>query len=327
VATYRKRGMSWYAEVRKQGVRQSASFSTKAEARAWANHIETEIEQNRIVQGGKLTLRDMLEKYIRQESIKKKTYQNERMKLSRFFRDFEDLANLPLADVTATHIGEWRDRRLRQVSASTVRREWVILSHAFRIAMREWKLIGHHPMAEVRRPQEKAPRNRRPTEDEIWRLAWALGWNEERAIRRPGHFAAAAWLFAIETAMRASEITNLTWEHVHDRHVHLPMTKNGTSRNVPLTTTARQILSRLPREDAPVFQLTPQRLDALFRKAKARCKIEDLHFHDSRREALTRLSKKFDVMELSKVSGHRDLRILQGTYYAPTIDDLADKLD
>ncbi len=49
--------------------------------------------------------------------------------------------------------------------------------------------------------------------------------------------------------------------------------------------------------------------------------------HDTRREALTRLSKIFNVMELAKISGHRDLRVLQNVYYAPSADDLAEKLD
>jgi hypothetical protein len=35
----------------------------------------------------------------------------------------------------------------------------------------------------------------------------------------------------------------------------------------------------------------------------------------------------FGVMELARVSGHRDLRVLQNVYYAPSVKDLADKLD
>ena len=55
--------------------------------------------------------------------------------------------------------------------------------------------------------------------------------------------------------------------------------------------------------------------------------LENLHFHDARREALTRLAKIYSPMELAKISGHRDLRILLNTYYAPTVEDLADKLE
>jgi integrase len=78
---------------------------------------------------------------------------------------------------------------------------------------------------------------------------------------------------------------------------------------------------------APKVRHCVRQADALFRKAKARALIKDLHFHDTRREALTRLAKKFDVMELARISGHRDLRILQNVYYAPTVEDLAKKLD
>ncbi|MCU7906211.1 MAG: hypothetical protein KZQ76_10290 [Candidatus Thiodiazotropha sp. (ex Epidulcina cf. delphinae)] len=59
---------------------------------------------------------------------------------------------------------------------------------------------------------------------------------------------------------------------------------------------------------------------------KKRALIEDLHFHDLRREALSRLAKVFGLMELAKISGHRNLSILQDAYYAPKIDGLADKL-
>ena len=80
-------------------------------------------------------------------------------------------------------------------------------------------------------------------------------------------------------------------------------------------------------EGDTVFDVSTASLDALFRKAKMRANIEDLHFHDTRREALTRLSKIFDVMELARISGHRDLRILQNVYYAPSVRDLSAKLD
>ena len=41
------------------------------------------------------------------------------------------------------------------------------------------------------------------------------------------------------------------------------------------------------------MEMATASLDALFRKAKARALIEDLHFHDTRREALMRMAKVF----------------------------------
>jgi integrase len=53
--------------------------------------------------------------------------------------------------------------------------------------------------------------------------------------------------------------------------------------------------------------------------------LADLHFHDSRAEAIFRLSKRLDVLELARMVGHRDPRSLM-LYYATTADELADKL-
>lgn len=133
--------------------------------------------------------------------------------------------------------------------------------------------------------------------------------------------AALAFLFAIETACRAGEIVGIRREHIYPKHVHLPMTKNGQARDVPLSPKAREILEIAGRD----FKLSSQQLDALFRKAKKRAGV-DATFHDSRRTALTRLSKVFtNPLELARISGHRNLTQIITTYYAPSVEDLADK--
>jgi integrase len=53
--------------------------------------------------------------------------------------------------------------------------------------------------------------------------------------------------------------------------------------------------------------------------------IDDLHFHDFRHEAITRLSKRLHVLALARAVGHRDLRMLQ-VYYNESASDLAEKL-
>jgi integrase len=189
-----------------------------------------------------------------------------------------------------------------------------------------------NPVDDVRRPVTAAARTRRPTDEETEKLLDTLGYSREAPPKTASSRVGAAYLFAIETAMRAGEICSLEWQHVNERHVHLPLTKNGYARDVPLSAEARRIIEQLRSltgddGEATVFNVSTASLDALFRKARARAQIEDLHFHDTRREALTRLSKIFDVMELARISGHRELRILQNVYYAPTVNDLAAKLD
>lgn len=184
-------------------------------------------------------------------------------------------------------------------------------------------------MRDVRKPKEPPPRTRRISDDEIERLCYALGYEHDAPPKTISARVGMSMLFAIETAMRIGEITGLDWKHVHldDRYVHIPKTKNGHPRDVPLSTEAIRLLDQLPSKKGVIFELTTRQADALFRKAKTNALVENLHFHDTRREALSRLAKKYGVMDLAKVSGHRDLRILQSVYYAPTISDLVAKLD
>ena len=127
--------------------------------------------------------------------------------------------------------------------------------------------------------------------------------------------------------MRAGEIIGLTAEDVDlDRRVaRLPLTKNGSAREVPLSTEAVRLLRALP-EDDPMFGLTSRQLDALWRKLRDRAAVENLHFHDARHEAITRLSRKIDVLALARMVGHRDIKMLL-RYYDETAEDLAKRLE
>jgi integrase len=137
------------------------------------------------------------------------------------------------------------------------------------------------------------------------------------------------FLFGVETAMRASEMLGLEWERVHlkERFVHLPKTKNGDARDVPLTTFAVKILKALPKGDngEPCFNLTESSRDALWRKGRDRTTLKNLHFHDSRAEGIWRLSKKLDVLQLARAIGHRDINSLL-IYYDETASEMAAKL-
>lgn len=239
------------------------------------------------------------------------------------------LARAPIAAkalhaLSAADLSAWRDARLAEVSAASVRREMALLGSVFDVARREWGWIKASPLAEVRKPPSPASRKRRVSDDEVQRIQLALGYDggpPENASQR----VALAFEFAVETAMRAGEILGLTWPNVRAKAVTLPATKNGDVRDVPLSVRAREIVALLPRDSASVFNVEPGTRDALFRKARDRARIHDLHFHDSRAEAIWRLSKKLDVLELARIIGHRDIRSLLW-YYNVSAEDLADKL-
>ena len=320
MASIQKHGKKWRAFVARDGIRKSKILPTRQEAKDWAARQEyTILHREEIASATKLSA--VLERYADEVSSGKRGERWERIRLAKLAR--EKFADKAISDVTATDIAEWRDDRLREVSPSSVRREMNLLSSVFSVALKEWRMIGKSPISDVRKPREAERRERRPTTAELERLALSAGTDLTASTGRAFH----AFLFSIETGMRAGEIIGLTAEDVDlDRRVaRLPLTKNGSAREVPLSTEAVRLLRALP-EDDPMFGLTSRQLDALWRKLRDRAAVENLHFHDARHEAITRLSRKIDVLALARMVGHRDIKMLL-RYYDETAEDLAKRLE
>jgi integrase len=135
---------------------------------------------------------------------------------------------------------------------------------------------------------------------------------------------------ALETAMRQSELVRMHWQHIDlkRRTIFLPHTKNGESRTVPLSPDAVNVLTALPRGiKGDVFPgVTTEAIKKAYIRAVRREGIEDLHFHDLRHEATTRLFERgLNIMEVSSITGHKDLRMLR-RYTHLKAEDLAKKL-
>lgn len=327
MASIRKKGSGYEAAVARKGVRKSAMFSTKLEAQMWAAEVEKKIIQGGFSSNQYKTVEDLLQRYVTTVSVKKRGADKERIRIARLCRD--DIAKLKLVELSAFHLAEWRDKRLQEVSDATVQRDWNLLSHAFNIAVNEWGWITENPLKKIARPKTPPSRDRRFVDDEIERLLMALGYDHNHKPETVTARIGAAMLFAIETAMRAGEIVSLMWHHVDTtkRVAHLPKTKNGLPRDVPLSQEAIRIVNQVRIDGTEsVFNLRSDQLDALFRKAKKRALISDLHFHDTRHEAITRLAGKLSILELARMVGHRDLRQLQ-IYFNATAEDMAKKLD
>ena len=319
MASIYRHGKGWRAQVYVNGVRQSDTFRTRQEAAAWALAREAELR------GGALpdkTVGDAMGRFVADVAPGRRGGRWEAIRLESLQRDA--LARKPLARLTGPDIATWRDARLKEVSPATVAREMALIRTVLETARRDWGWLRDKPMADVRVPKSPASRKRRVSQDEIDRVTMALGVTDTEA-RTAENRTGLAFLFALETAMRAGEILGLQWADVGAKSVTLPRTKNGDVRQVPLSPRAREILAALPRNDAPAFNLHAGTRDALFRRAVKASMIPDLHFHDSRAEAIWRLSRKLDVMELARVIGHRNINSLL-LYYNTSADDLADRL-
>jgi integrase len=317
-----KRDGSWRASIRLAGFpSESRSFHSRVEARQWAQEREAELRSGKPIKAATATLGEALRRYARDVSPSKKGARWERLRIEAMARD--PFAATRLERLAPPVIAAWRDARLQQVAPGTVYREMNLLGSVLEIARREWHWLRDNPMRDVRRPKQPPPRRRRITDDEIERLCAALGYSWPDPPTNTSHRVALAFLFALETAMRSGEILSLSPATVHlqARYADLPKTKNGDARQVPLSTKAVRILELVGSR----FGIEPALRDALFRKAKGRAET-DVRFHDARAEAIWRLSKKLDVLQLARMIGHRDVRSLM-FYYNESASELAKRLD
>lgn len=326
--TFEQRSGGWRVKVRVKGLEKplTATFKTKAEAARWALEQEAGARAARRGELPERTVAQAFRRYAEEVSSKKPGERWEAVRLTRMEGEFPGLT---LAQLTTDRIGKWRDQRLKQVKASSFNRDLNLLASVLETARREWGWVLVNAARDVRRPTNPAPRRRLMSDHERDRILMALGYSEKGKIETLSQQVGVALLVALESGMRSSEVVGLTWARVHlDRQfVYLPKTKNGDERDVPLSKRAVALLKRMEGvHKTQVFTVTAASRDALFRKARDRCGIEGLTFHDSRATAATRLAKKFDVLTLARILGHRDPRSVM-VYYRETAESMAARMD
>lgn len=320
MASIQRHGKRWRVQVYVDGKRRSAVRDTKQEAAAWAIAQEAELSGKALPDR---TFGAAVKRYREEVAPGHKGARWEIVRCKSLEK--EPMAKRKLAGLSQADFAAWRDERLGEVSPGTVVREMTLMRSVLESCRRDWGWLKENPIKGIRWPKTPPSRKRRVSQDEIDRLVMACGGEGvETAKQRVG----LAFLFALETAMRSGEIVGLHWRDIEKdaRFVRLPRTKNGDAREVPLSSRALEILAMLPEGEGPAFGLTDANRDALFRKARDAAKLGDLHFHDSRAEAIWRLSKKLDVLQLARVIGHRDPKSLM-LYYQESAADMAKRLD
>jgi integrase len=340
------------ARVRVKGVADATrSFLNREDAEAWAKITEAEVIRGiyiRRTDAERMTLREALTRYQNQITPHKRGRLVENTRIEMWKR--VPLAGKSLASIRPADFAEWRDKRLETASSGTVRRELGLISNLFNIALREWSITGiSNPIESIRLPSESIPRDRifLPGEESMLYAAMELG--ERHPDGRWTTNCRNIYLrelvsLALETGMRRGELLALRWENVRleERVAHLPLTKAGTSRDVPLSSKAIQLLKTLDNRGiyGEVFVgISPNAVRLAFSRTVKRGRatyvanggtdprfLTNLRFHDLRHIAITRLADKLpNIIELAAVSGHSDVRMLK-RYYHPKAEHLALKL-
>ena len=303
MASFRKRNNLWQAQVRCKHVGSiSKSFHKKSEAQKWAKEQEVLMQSGQWsrVNESSFTLDDLMTKYKHEITPKKRGYEVEDRRLRRLLKE-KEIMKVPLERLLPPILASFRDKRLKD-GVRACQYDLVLIRHAWNIALIEWGWnIGDNPTQKIRLPKNNPPRERRLKPGEYERLKKA---SSETKV----------WYlwpiidFAIETGMRRSEILNMKWEHLglDKKRVLLPMTKNGSSRWVPLSDKAIKILNNVPRSTDHVFPVTDVALRQSWERLRNRANLIDFTFHDLRHEAISRMFEKgLNVPEVASISGHK----------------------
>ncbi|MAN73056.1 MAG: integrase [Henriciella sp.] len=179
-----------------------------------------------------------------------------------------------------------------------------------RVALNRLGLIG-----------KSRERDRRPTQEELDKLFAFFDANTRylapmsRIIR-----------FAIATAMRQSEICSFEWDDVDMRRRIVtvrdrkdPRQKDGNHQKVPLVDLTGYdgwaLINEQRRHNNNIgraFPYNPRTVGTAFRRACADLGIDNLHFHDLRHEATSRLFEAgLEIQQVALVTGHKNWKMLK----------------
>lgn len=323
MATFRKRSNAWQVRIQRSGYPdQSKTFKTRAEALAWARHIEAELDKGVSfcqTKRDQVVLKELLEKYLNEVTHKKKHSDVEGYRVKAWMK--HPISERPVTSIKGEDIARWRDERLKLgKSPNTIRLELSVLSNLFNLASSEWGFESlTNPTTKIKLPKLPSGRARRLGDDELQRII----------LNSDSEFLKDIVIFAVETAMRRGEIVSIEWSNVNlkKRTVLIPFTKNGESREIPLSPLALSVLQSLPHHaGGKVFDITAHAITIAFGRACKRAGLNNLHFHDLRHEAVSRLFERgFSLPEVATISGHKTWTMLR-RYTHLSAEKIAQKL-
>ena len=320
MASIFKSGNGWRAQVRRKGhAVYTRTFATKTAAADWARAIERDIDRGmmpsaRAVSGSRYTVAQAIADYrdlrrvrpVRDTSTEHYTLQHLEAALG----------DKGAGDLRVDDLVEYAQRRADMGAGPyTVNMDVGKLGTVLR-TIGAAKGMALPDVVQQARPLLKhlgligggGRRERRPTEDELHAIVTHLRGQPNGALY------ASAVLWAVETAMRQGEIARIRWADV-DRGRRLvlvrdrkdPREKSGNDQWVPLLPGAWALLEQQHQgEDPRIFPIGGSSISKAFTAACRELSIPDLHFHDLRHEAISRLFEAgYRIEQVALVSGHR----------------------
>ncbi|MBF0454501.1 MAG: site-specific integrase [Magnetococcales bacterium] len=327
MATIRKnKSDSWEVMIRKKGYPTATkTFRRKVDAQDWSRRIEDEMVRGAYIDRNdaeRLLLADALDRYLKEISPRK-AVETARSEVSRSRHLVRELGKFSLVAITPDKIYRYRmSREKAGASANQIRLEMSLLSHLFTTAIQDWHMgVPFNPVLNVKKPSPKKAKERRVSLEEQERLLNACRENPNPML---------TWIveIAIETAMRRGEILTLERSQIDmkKRTIFLEMTKNGSSRMVPMTARATEIFSEALNWEVRVLgsdllfygepgrdgKRRPYTINRVWNTARSRAGLGDVRFHDLRHEATSRMVESgMSDQQVSAINGHKSMQMLK----------------
>jgi len=312
-------------QIRKKGFETiSETFKRKTDAKKWASHTETEMDQGRYfktAEAKKHALGEAIDRYIelvlptKPKSMKAQTRQLLWWKST--------IGLYSLADITPVKISECRDKLLRdktnfgkQRQPATVVRYMAVLSHLFTVAKNEWGWLEENPCLKVKKPKE--PRGRVKFLSDVERELF-LSYCRESTCEMLYPIV----ILALATGMRRGEIMNMKWTDIDAERgrVLLEETKNGERRAVPLSRNILEVLYAYKNltvggDSGLLFpgrnKNKPRDIRKPWCQAVEKANLVDFRFHDLRHSAASYLAMNGATLpEIAEILGHKTLQMVQ----------------
>jgi len=241
----------------------------------------------------------LAEEYFKKVSQNKRSWRRHRLALDHlkgFFR------GRMVSEVTSKAVEDYKARRIREVSGSTVNREISILSTVMTTAVK-WAHAVANPVRGVARYEEPEGVTRPLTADEETRLL-AAATKHLRPILT----------LLVNTGLRRNELLTLRWSNVRFQTAELVIPKTNCKikkmRMVPLNSIALEALRALPRDHEYVFYNKRtgtyiHDIKTAFHAACEKAGIEGLRLHDLRHTFAVRLRQRGESLTtIMKLMGH-----------------------
>lgn len=326
------RGGYWYVDKTwPDGMRTRATMPDEATANRINKKIEVAVvDEERIwkklrrelrLEGGVLQgLSEFADLYY--ETFVLTHNRNPKTKKSRLDIIKRHFPSLTIDSVTPHHIDAFISKRRKEgVKNRTINRDLAVLSHLFEWAIKR-KYLEVNPVNAVERLEEVEWVGERPDEAVIDQIFGNLN---PRAV--------PVFSFIRETGCRRGEAITLKRSQIDIARAQVvfhSITKNGRSRQVPLTEAAIEAIEAMPRHGETVFyhpdtlkKWTGDSIDLCWEKARAQVTIgegEDAHpsalrLHDLRHAFGIKLAERGCPMHfISEVLGHHSVDFTRKQY-------------